>query len=595
MALFSKASVALLAPLCAAFVACNQTEPPAAPRTLTAPTGLSIGVYYDALKSEVKPNGLRDEGEPLIGKLPVEITALNPKTRQPSGEPQRFTTPDKDPLFVPLPAGLYRVRVASVQPSDAGYQWLETGVRSWLVALDGRLTQTGFFPRVCRGAVVTGPDEMFRCDGKAFFAKPELPTFTLSGAAAAPIYECSHDSNSASFKVSVQPGFASSSGPVSVSLSSFITGVRLSAPQQVNIGSSGIFTIETRRTPPGNYSLTVSGTQGTSGYTGSLPLTVTADVEGAAGDCFTRLEGNAKPVAPVYAAPDGTIFSSNDDAPSARGEIRQFAPGATVSSLSYTTPAVTGGASGIAQIGSSAGGEVYASEFSIANTSTTPTVSGRLLRLGATGWTAVPLPLHGNEYPARFVTWNKALLVSTSDATYPPNHPSRLIEVGSGTTLLSASPGETITNLRAVGSRLFVATSGGVGTYVSTVYEWQNGALNPRCTIASTHGAVISLAANAQGDLLIGAGKAIYQLPAGGTTCAPDARTWAINHLLVFGSSGRLFAANASSNGGDVLAEQSGSAAPLYPNAPLPRAYQVVAADGRLWIATASGLYRITP
>jgi hypothetical protein len=592
----SSTAASLFAPLlCAVLVGCNQAarlEPEATARALDQSGGLSIGVYYDALKSGMKPNGLRDEGEPLIGKLPVEITALNPKTLQPSGEPQLFTTPDKDPLFVPLPAGLYRVRAASVQPFDAKYQWLETGVRSWLVRLDGRLTQTSFFPRVCRGSVITGPDELFRCDGKAFFAKPELPAFTLSAAAAAPVYECSHDSNAASLKVSVQPGFASSSGLVNVSLTSFITGLSFSGSQQLNVGSSGNFKLETRRTPPGNDSLTVSGTQGTSGYTASLPLTVTADVEGAPGDCFTRLEGSAKPFAPVYASPDGTVFASNYDGGSARGEIRRFAPGATVSGLSYTTPAVMGGASGILEIGSSASGAIYASEFSVANTSTTPAVSGRLLRLGATGWTPVPLPLQANEFPALIVTWNNLLLVSTSNPTYPPSNPSRLIEAGSGTTLFSTQSGERITNLRAVGSRLFVATKGSVGTYDSTVYEWQNGALNPRCTPS---GAVINLVANAQGDLLISAENAIYQLAAGGTTCAPDARTWAANHLLVLGPSDRLFAANISSNGGDLLVEQVGSTAPLYPNQPLPSARQAVAADGRLWITTNGGFYRMTP
>ncbi len=583
----SKASVSLL---CAALVACNQTEPPVAARTLGTPTGLSIGVYYDALKSGMKPNGQRDEGEPLIGSLPVEIVALNPKTLQPSGESKFFTTPDKDPLFVPLPAGLYRVRAAGVQPFNTGYQWLETGVRSWLVALDGRLTQTSFFPRVCRGSIVTGPDELFRCDGKAFFATPERPAFTLSGAAAAPIYECSHDSNAASLKVSVQPGFASSSGLVSVSLTSLIAGVSFSGPQKLNAGSSGNFILETRRTPPGNYSLTVSGAQGASGYTGSIPLTVTADVEGGAGDCYTQLEGNAKPFAPVHAAPDGTVFASNYAAGSARGEIRRFAPGATVSSLSYTTPAVAGGASGIGQIGSRASGEVYASEFSVANISTAPTVSGRLLRLGATGWTPVPLTLQADEIPSLIVTWNNLLYVSTSDAHLPPSNPSRLIEIGSGLTLLGAPPGEAITALRAVGSRLFVATTGVGGS--NTVYEWQNGALNPRC---SSNGAIITLVANAQGDLLIGTENAIYQLAAGGTICAPDARAWAANHLLVFDPGDRLFAANVSSNGGDLLVEQGGSAAPLYPNQALATAYQMIPSDGRLWITTRSGLYRVTP
>lgn len=205
-------AVFALSLLGAALVACQTTQPPPAARALGAPggssSGLNIGVYYDALKSGIKPNGQRDEGEPLIGKIPVEIVALNPKTLQPSAEARFFTTSDKEPLFVPLEAGLYRVRAASVQPFDARYQWLETGVRSWIVRLDGRFTLTSLFPRVCRGEVITGLDEMFRCDGKAYFAKPELLPFTLSGAATTRVYECSHNSNAASLKVGVQPGAA---------------------------------------------------------------------------------------------------------------------------------------------------------------------------------------------------------------------------------------------------------------------------------------------------------------------------------------------------------------------------------------------------
>jgi hypothetical protein len=576
-----------------ALVACNQTppNPVSGARALGGGGGLHINVFYDALKPGTKPNGVRDKGEPLIGQLPVEIVALNPETLKPVGAPKLFTTSDKEPLFVSLEAGLYSVRPADVLSADPRFQWVATGVNSWIVQIDPRLTQTAFFPRVCRGEVITGADEMFRCDGKARFGKPPLVPFTLSGSAGAPIFECSHDSNASSLSVTVNPSGVLAGNPVSVSVTPFWPGISVSAAQTINTGSTGSFKLETRRTLPGTYSLSVSGTYGSSGFNTTVPITVVADADGAPGDCFAKLENNSDSFGAVYASGDGSIYSSSYNSTTTRGAIRRFAPGATTSGVSYITPLIADGASGIVRFGSSAAGDVYASEVSLNNLSMPPSsASGRVLRLGNAGWALVPLSFLANETPTLFTAWNGTLYVSTAGVISNsfPFPPSRLIAVNSGGALLSAPSGESIAAVRVVGSRLFVATD---DTQTMRLYEWIGGALTQRCTFG---GRFIGLIGDALGGLLVSTQNAVYTISSSGTTCTPDARTWAANRVLLVRAGGTLVAASAGASG-ELLSDVSGSMSALYPGQPLPSAFEMIEADGRLWVATANGLYRITP
>jgi hypothetical protein len=412
-------------------------------------------------------------------------------------------------------------------------------------------------------------------------------------ASSATTYECSHDSNASSLIVRINRTTFPTGRIYAVSVASPGSGISVSEPQFVAAGAPATFRLETRRTPPGWYELPITASSGRSTLEGAVQVRVIAAAEGVAGDCFTRLEGFTDAFSSVHAAPDGSVYASYATVPNnglQLGLIRRYAQGATVSSVLYSTPAVVGGSSAIARLASDVAGAVYASEISQTPDLSQPSsvaIAGRVLRQGASGWLAVPLPLQRGEAPFAFVTWNNTLYVST--VRFNPNG-SRLIAVDSGLTLLSAPAGETIAVLRSIGAGLFVATIN-PNTSVSKVYEWRAGVLTQRCSFV---GGVSSLVSDAQGGVLIGTQSAVYKLSPTSNTCTPDTRTWAANRLLFDGSRG-LYGASAPYSTGDLLQDQGGAGIAVYAGQPLPGANQITETDGRLWIATASGLYRLTP
>ncbi len=400
-------------------------------------------------------------------------------------------------------------------------------------------------------------------------------------------FECSHDSNASSLTVKVNRTSFNANRIYTVSIASPGSGIGVSEPQFVAVGSPATFRLETRRTPPGWYELAITAVSGRSLLEGTVQVQVIAAAEGTPGDCFTKLEGFSDQFTAVHAAPDGSVYASYSTVPNngfQLGLIRRYAPGATSSSVMYMTPAVPNGASGIVRFASTAAGEVFATEVS---QSSNTTFSGRVLGLGSSGWSPVSLSFQTNEAPTFLVNWNNRLYVSTASIN---STVSRLISLVSGQTLLTVPPGETIVELRALGSRLFVATVNSFKTS-SKVYEWVNGVLVQRCAF---EGGGSSLVSDFQGGLLIGTQNAVYRLEATASTCTIDPRVWAANHLLLDGSSG-LFAAILPYHTGDLLRDQGGAGVVVYPGQPIPGANQIVEADGRLWIASSSGLYRLTP
>jgi hypothetical protein len=412
------------------------------------------------------------------------------------------------------------------------------------------------------------------------------PLLTASPATA---FECSHNSNASSFTLQITRTLYNANRIYTVSVASPGSGISVSDPQFVAVGVPVTFKLETRRTPPGWYELAITAVSGRSLLEGTVQLQVIAAAEGAPGDCFTKLEGFSDEFVAVHAAPDGNVYASYRSFANPNtlqvGLIRRYAPSATTSSVMYMTPSIPNGASAIVRFGSITAGEVYATEVS---QSSSNNISGRVLQLSPTGWTPVPLSLQTNEVPTFLVYWNNRIFVATASASAAI---SRLISLVSGQTLFTLPSGETILELRALGSRLFVATLNS-NKNANKVYEWVNGGLLQRCAYV---GGGSSLVSDFQDGLLIGTQNAVYRLAANAATCTIDPRTWAANHLLLDSSTGSLFAAILQYNTGDLLRDQGGAGVAVYPGQPIPGANQIIESDGRLWIASSNGLYRLTP
>jgi hypothetical protein len=590
-----------LAVLTAGVVSCGQGAPPQTTRALEGGSVLEIAVHYDVLKEGGKPNGAWNEGEPLLEGQRLTVTTLHPETFEPLGEPREFVT-SGDVLKLEVPSGLQRIHLQEIAPEDPSLRWFTSSARTWFVDLGRNPFGRVQIPTFCakNGEVILGAGDALRCHGEKFIdnTPPPLPTFTLETQtpdagkffAVNQLFatECSHDSNAERFRVVVNPQIVGLQGNVTVQIDPplYTPGITVTpATQAISVSNQPrtSFRLETRRVPATWTSVTVSGRLGQTGYSRVVPLDVNAALEGAPGDCFAQLEGRTDAF--------NTVATSSDAVYAAHGNVvRQYPLGKTTTAQTWTLPNIQGHPVVAIRVAPSPWGAVYVTAYTLISSSPTLTLEGRLYRISGSSVASV-LSFSTNEVPTLIAFEGAQLYIGTVrfDQNAQNNFGgSRLLEVDQSGTIQ-----RVVYDSRVAGIADLLSTSSGVMYGVQEINATPHGRLMhaQRGVLCNTTTAVMDLATSATGELYISTRDAVLNFDATTSSCPMVTQQWAKDRLLAVRGSNALYAANPAQD--DVILAGGGQA--LYPNQPIPKAAQMADFDGRLWIATETGLYRMTP